>query len=68
MFITAKRIVPGLVVGAVAAALAFSPVASADTSPLLPFGPTPQVKSTLNLQTSNHDELDTTSGSLDLPF
>ncbi|GAB7067751.1 hypothetical protein H7J06_03350 [Mycobacterium hodleri] len=68
MRITAKRIVPGLAVGFVAAAMALAPVAGADTSPLLPFGTMPQVKTNLNLQTSNHDELDTTNGSLDLPF
>ena len=68
MFITAKRIIPGLAVGFIAAGVALAPVASADTSPLLPFGTTPQVKTTLNLQTSNHDELDTSDGSLDLPF
>ena len=68
MRITAKRIASGLAVGFAAAAMALAPVAAADTSPLLPFGTTPQVKTTLNLSTSNHDEIDTTDGSLDLPF
>lgn len=68
MRITAKRVVPGLAVGFVAAAMALAPVAGADTSPLLPYGSTPQVKTTLNLQTSNHDEVDTSNGVLDLPF
>ena len=68
MRIIAKRIVPGLAVGFIAAAMALAPVAGADTSPLLPFGTTPQVKTSLNLSTSNHDEIETTDGSLDLPF
>ena len=68
MRITAKRIAPGLAVGFIAAAMALAPVAGADTNPLVPFGPNPQVKMSVGLQTSNHDEIDTTAGQIDLPF
>jgi len=36
--------------------------------PLVPYGTNPQVKTPIGLQTSNHDEIDTTNGLVDLPF
>ncbi|MHA3023201.1 hypothetical protein ACXPWS_23430 [Mycobacterium sp. BMJ-28] len=57
-----------LFVGAAAAAVALAPLAGADTDPLVPYGTNPQVPYSLGLHASNHDELDTTNGRLDLPF
>jgi hypothetical protein len=64
----AKRIIPGLALAITGAAIALAPIAGADTNPLVPFGTNPQVKTPVGLQTSNHDENDTTAGQLDLPF
>lgn len=49
-------------------AIALAPVAAADTDPLVPYGTNPQVPYVIGLHGSNHDELDTTNGRLDLPF
>lgn len=64
----AKRILPGLAMAITGAAIVLAPLAAADTNPLVPFGTNPQVKTPLGLQTSNHDEFDTTNGRMDLPF
>jgi hypothetical protein len=67
-FTSAKRIVPTLAMALAGAAIALAPIAGADTNPMVPFGTNPQVKTTIGLQTSNHDEIDTTGGQIDLPF
>ncbi|MET0456858.1 MAG: hypothetical protein ABW137_33915 [Mycobacterium sp.] len=64
----AKRVAAGLATALAGAAIALAPTAGADTNPLVPFGPNPQVKMSVGLQTSNHDEIDTTAGQIDLPF
>jgi hypothetical protein len=64
----AKRVVSGLAVAAACAAIALAPTAGADTYPLVPDGTNPQVQVPVGLQTSNHDETDTTNGQVDLPF
>ncbi|MEU0497782.1 hypothetical protein [Mycobacterium sp. NPDC006124] len=40
----------------------------AGTDPLVPFGTEPQEPSHLGYVDSNHDEIDTTNGQVDLPF
>jgi hypothetical protein len=64
----AKRVIPGLALAAVGAAIVLAPIAGADTDPLVPYGTYPQVQTSIGLQTSNHDETDTTAGLVDLPF
>jgi hypothetical protein len=64
----AKRVIPGLAMALAGAAIALAPIAGADTNPLVPFGTNPQVKTPVGLQTSNHDEFDTSGGQVDLPF
>lgn len=49
-------------------AIALAPVAAADTDPLVPYGTNPTAPYLVGLHTSNHDELDTTNGQVDLPF
>jgi hypothetical protein len=44
-----------------------APVSSAGTDPLVPYGTDPHVPS-LGFHESNHDEADTTSGFVDVPF
>lgn len=68
IIVAITRIVPGLAVAVAGAAIALAPIAGADTSPLLPFGTNPQAEQPVGLQTSNHDEIDTTNGYVDLPF
>ncbi|MDX1889628.1 hypothetical protein [Mycolicibacterium sp. 050158] len=63
-----KGILSGLAMAITGAAIALAPMAGADTNPLVPFGTNPQVKIPVGLQTSNHDEVDTTGGQVDLPF
>lgn len=67
-FTAAKRFIPGVAMALAGAAIALAPIAGADTSPLVPFGTNPVVKTPIGLQTSNHDEIDTTGGQIDLPF
>ncbi|MBI3224622.1 MAG: hypothetical protein HYZ39_06155 [Mycolicibacterium cosmeticum] len=57
-----------LALGVAGAAIALAPIAGADTSPLVPYGTNPQVPYLVGLHSSNHDELNTTNGQLDLPF
>ena len=40
----------------------------AGADPLVPFGPEPQVPGRLGYVDSNHDEVNTTNGQIDLPF
>jgi hypothetical protein len=60
---TGTLVTLGVIVGA-----AVTPVAVADTDPLVPYGTNPQVSVPTGLHTSNHDETDTTTGRVDLPF
>lgn len=66
--IASKRLIPGLAITLAGAAIALAPIAGADTNPLVPFGTSPQVKTPYGLNTSNHDEVNTTNGISDLPF
>ena len=59
---------PGLAAAAIGGAIALAPIASADASPLVPYGTNPQVPYVLGYHESNHDEMDTTGGQMDLPF
>lgn len=43
-------------------------VVGSNPDPLVPYGTNPQVQTPIGLQSSNHDEVDTTSGQVDLPF
>jgi hypothetical protein len=61
------------VAGATAATLAAptattSAVAAPGTDPLVPYGTDPQVPQRLGYIDSNHDEVNTTNGQVDLPF
>jgi hypothetical protein len=44
-----------------------APVSSAGADPLVPYGTDPQVSS-LGFHESNHDDVDTTNGFVDVPF
>jgi hypothetical protein len=66
-----------LVTGSIGAAIVLAPIASADTDPQVPYGPDPyipygpqlpQSPDVFGQHPSNHDETDTTNGSVDLPF
>ncbi|KMO73231.1 hypothetical protein BST22_02285 [Mycolicibacterium chubuense] len=50
------------------AALVSAPPSVADTSPLVPYGTSPQVQIPVAVHSCNDDEIDTTAGSIDLPF
>jgi hypothetical protein len=63
-----KYVAPWLAVTAIGGALALAPIASADTNPLVPYGTNPHVPYVTGYHVSNHDEVDTTNGQLDLPF
>lgn len=65
---TIARRIGWLALGVAGAAVALAPIAGADTSPLVPYGTNPQVPYLVGLHSSNHDELNTTNGQLDLPF
>jgi hypothetical protein len=64
----AKGVIPALALAAAAAAIALAPIAGAETNPLVPYGTNPQPQTSVGMHTSNHDEVDTTNGSIDLPF
>jgi hypothetical protein len=66
--IAAQRVIPALVLAATGFVIALAPTAGADTSPLVPYGTHPQAQTSVGMHTSNHDEVDTTNGSIDLPF
>lgn len=63
-----KYIASALAVGAIGAAVIVAPVASADTNPLVPYGPNPHTPYVLGQHVSNHDEADQSAGSLDSAF
>ncbi|CAN5358991.1 hypothetical protein BH09ACT8_BH09ACT8_04120 [soil metagenome] len=50
------------------AAAAPMTIVGGGTNPFVPFGTNPQVRTPVGLQPSNHDEIDTTNGRVDLPF
>ncbi len=52
----------------VATVVTASTMGEAGTDPLVPFGTEPQVPVWLGYIDSNHDEVDTTNGQVDLPF
>jgi hypothetical protein len=68
-----------LAAAAIGGAVALAPIAAADTtahttttasgaSPLVPYGTNPDVPYRLGYIDSNHDEANTTSNNVDLPF
>jgi hypothetical protein len=63
-----KLIGPALGAAAIGATLVLAPIASADTDPLLPYGPDPHSSYVLGYHVSDHDESNTTNGQLDTPF
>lgn len=81
---TLKFVAPWLAAAAIGGAIALAPVAGAatvaaptantsvlaydGTSPLVPYGPDPQVPQRLGYIDSNHDEANTSNGQVDLPF
>ena len=65
---TIKRIAPWLAAAAIGGAIALAPIASADTNPLVPYGPNPASPYTPGYHVDNHDEANTTNGFRDLPF
>jgi len=50
------------------ATIALAPIASADTNPLVPYGPNPTSPYVPGYHVDNHDEADTTNGFRDVPF
>ena len=65
---TIKYIAPWLAAAAIGGAIAFAPIASAETNPSVPFGTDPTSPYVLGYHTSNHDEANTTNGQVDVPF
>ncbi|MEZ0054281.1 hypothetical protein ABIA30_005321 [Mycobacterium sp. MAA66] len=63
-----KYFAPGLAAVAIGAGIILAPIASANTSPLVPNGTDPNVPYTQGVYISNHDEANQTAGGLDLPF
>jgi hypothetical protein len=63
-----KFVAPLAAAAAIAGAMAFAPIAAADTNPLLPYGTNPQPGTSIGLHIDNHDETNTTNGYVDLPF
>ncbi|MDH6196535.1 hypothetical protein M2272_003178 [Mycobacterium frederiksbergense] len=74
-----KFVAPWLAAAAITGAVALAPIASAapgpaspgpvaGTDPLVPYGTDPAVPYRLGYIDSNHDEANTTSGGVDLPF
>ena len=74
-----KFLATALAAAAISGAVALAPIAAADTgspattiasgaSPLVPYGTNPDVPYRLGYVDSNHDEADTTSNNVDLPF
>jgi hypothetical protein len=62
-----KYAVPWLAAATIGASVALAPIAGAETDPLVPPGSDPHVPYQLGLHVSNHDEVYTTRGDLDLP-
>jgi hypothetical protein len=74
---TSTHGVAWLVAAGIGAAIAFAPIAGADTDPQVPYGPDPyipygpqtqQTPDVFGYHTSNHDETTNTNGRVDLPF
>jgi len=63
-----KHVAPWLAAAAVGGAIALAPIASADTNPLVPYGPNPTSPYVPGYHIDNHDEADTTNGFRDVPF
>jgi hypothetical protein len=64
---TIKYLAPWLAAAAIGGAIVLAPIASADTSPLVPPGSDPHDPYTLGLHEQNQDWQDTTNGYYDLP-
>ena len=63
-----KYIAPWLAVVGIGGAIAFAPIASADTDPMVPYGTNPHSPYVMGFHESNHDEANTTNGFVDVPF
>ena len=69
-------VAPWLAVAAIGGALALAPLASADTNPGVPYGGStgsnsPAMRrdpSTFGVHSDDHDEIDQSAGSVDVPF
>jgi hypothetical protein len=48
--------------------MVFAPFATNGTDPLVRYGTNPRVPHALGYHVSNHDEVSTTNGQLDVPF
>lgn len=65
---TLKYVAPWLAAAAIGAAISLAPIASADTNPLVPYGPNPTSPYVPGYHVDNHDETDNTNGFRDVPF
>ena len=65
---TIKYVTPWLTAAAIGGAIALAPIASADASPLVPYGPNPTSSYVPAYHVDNHDEANTTNGFRDVPF
>jgi hypothetical protein len=63
-----KYLAPWLAVAGIGGAIAFAPIALADTDPAVPYGTNPHSPYVLGFHVSNHDEANTTNGFVDVPF
>jgi hypothetical protein len=63
-----KYLAPWLAVAGIGGAIAFAPIASADTDPIVPYGTNPHSPYVLGFHESNHDEANTSNGFVDVPF
>jgi len=63
-----KCVAPWVAATAVGGAIALAPIASADTNPLVPYGPNPTSPYVPGYHVDNQDEVDTTNGFRDVPF
>jgi hypothetical protein len=63
-----KYLAPWLAVAGIGGAIAFAPIASADTDPNVPYGTNPHSPYVLGFHESNHDEANTSNGFVDVPF
>ena len=65
---TIKHVAPWLAAAAIGGAIALAPIASADTNPLVPYGPNPTSPYVPGYHVDNQDEVNTTNGFRDVPF